>query len=120
MTQETKNTQDELKDKAREIWLAGLGLFSSAEEEGTKLFNQFLDKGKELMKKGEEIEKKGKEKLNLESTLDDISSFMKDKLNTAFETIGVSTHSEVKDLTEKVDKLTASVAELAEKLEKSK
>ncbi len=118
MKEELKNTQDEIKDKAREIWLAGLGLFSSAEEEGTKLFNQFLDKGKDLMKKGEEVEKKGKEKLNIETTLDDISNFMKDKLNTAFETIGVSSHSEVKDLTAKVDKLTESVAELAEKLGK--
>ena len=44
----TQNVQEVITEKAREIWLAGLGVFSTVEEEGSKLFNKFLENGKEL------------------------------------------------------------------------
>ena len=123
--------KESAKDKGREIWLAGLGVFSTVEEEGAKLFNKFIEKGKELEKRGEDLEKKAREtvgkfekkakdKVESLGTLEDLANFVEEKLNVAFEKIGVSSHSEVKDLTEKVDKLSASVAELTEKISEEK
>ncbi|MFQ5584606.1 MAG: phasin family protein [Calditrichia bacterium] len=121
----------EIRDKGREIWLAGLGVFSTVEEEGAKLFNKFIEKGKELEKKGENIEKKAREKVGefekkakdtVDSlgTFDDLANFVEEKLSGAFEKIGVSSSAEVKELSEKVDKLSDKVAALMEKLEEEK
>ncbi len=109
--------QGEVTDKAREIWLAGLGIFSTVEEEGAKLFNKFLEKGKELEAKGEALEKKAKDKVSSISTLDDVSKFVEEKVNLALETMGISSHAEVRQLSEKVDKLAANVEILAKKLD---
>jgi len=114
-----KQPQEVVAEKAREIWLAGLGVFSTIEEEGTKLFNRFVEKGKDMEKKGEEIQKKAKDKVTSLGTIDDISKFFEDKLNAVFDSLGVSSSSDVKDLSEKVDKLTATVNNLSKKLEDS-
>ncbi len=119
-------------DKAREIWLAGLGAFSMIEEEGEVLFNKMKDQGKQLEEKGEEFFNKMKEKgqelegkgekleKKAKAKLDEIPNlfnYVEDAMTTAFEKVGVASHKEMQDLTEKVDKLTEIVAVLAKKLD---
>ena len=43
-----------LRDTAQQIWLAGLGAFALAEEEGGKLFRSLVHKGETLEQKGME------------------------------------------------------------------
>ncbi len=120
-TNQQKESQEVITDKAREIWLAGLGIFSTIEEEGTRLFNKFVEKGKELEDRGAKLQEKAKAKVESIGAVDDITKFLEEKVNQAFQTLGVSSHSEVKELTEKVDQLTKTVEALAKKLdEKSK
>ncbi len=124
----TKETTiiDELNLRAREIWLTGLGMASFIEEEGTKLYKTVVEKRDELSKKGETLEKKGKEKIDSitdfftekKKDIPEPKSFLGDKLNSAFEVIGVSSHKEVKELSKKVDKLAANIAIISEKLSK--
>ncbi len=124
---ETKDIQHELTDRAREVWLAGLGALASVEEEGSKLYNT-------LVKKGEDFESKGKEKVD--SVLDSVSDNYKkvekqftdvfSKAEDGFDEsvakvvkgLGVPTQDEVTNLTKKVEKLTRKVEELSDKLEK--
>jgi len=119
-------------DKAREIWLAGLGAFSMIEEEGEVLFdkmkkegqklegkgeeffNKMKEKGQELEGKGAEFEKKAKAKID---EIPNPLTYVEGAMNTAFEKFGVASHKEMHDLTEKVDKLTEIVAVLAKKLD---
>ncbi len=136
MTTQKNNytAKESLSDKAREIWLAGLGLFSTIEEEGERMFNRFLERGKELEEKGESFEKRAKERWDsfqsyFTERTDKMAEEFKQKLNESFPTVieeklqaalesfGVSSRSEVKELHEKVDKLTKAVAELSKKLE---
>ncbi len=136
VTQKAEKVQKSLAESARDIWLAGLGLFSTLEEEGEKLFNSFLEKGKDLEEKGESFEKRAKEKVDSFQTYfaertDKVTDEFKKKLNESFptvieekfqsalETFGVSSHNEVRELNKKVDKLTKAVADLAGKLDKS-
>ena len=47
MNETTKNLQDELKESAHRIWLAGLGALAAAGEEGTNVFDRHVDRGRE-------------------------------------------------------------------------
>lgn len=114
--------QGELSEKSRDIWLAGLGVFSVAEEEGSKLYKDFLERGKDLVKRGEDIEKKGKDfakegQKEVTERVDDAIKFVEERFNTAMDSIGFTSKDEVKDLSAKVDKLTATVENLTKKLQ---
>lgn len=137
MTTAQKNAQQALgglTDKARDIWLAGLGVFSTIEEEGERLFNQFLEKGKDLESRGETFEKKAKEKVeSLTAYVSERSSkiteevtarvntlvppIVEEKFQSALESFGIPTRNEVRALNEKVDKLNQSLEDLSKKLE---
>jgi poly(hydroxyalkanoate) granule-associated protein len=119
-TAKSKSFSDMVNESAREIWLAGLGTFSVVEKEGTKLFNEFIKKGKELEGKGEKLEKDMKSKFESASKKDEIGRFIEDNMHKAFETFGIATNSEVKDLTKKVDKLSENVAALSKSLSEKK
>lgn len=117
---------EQLSERAREIWLAGLGALASVEEEGSKLYQN-------LVKKGEDFE--GKSKEQVDSVLDSVSENYKkvekqfsdafSKAEDTFEEsvakvvkgLGVPTQDEVSSLTKKVDKLTRKVEDLSDKLE---
>jgi len=47
-----KKLQDDLKDSAHRIWLAGLGALAAAEQEGTKVFNRLVDRGRDVESRG--------------------------------------------------------------------
>jgi poly(hydroxyalkanoate) granule-associated protein len=51
----TKSWQDEVRESAHKIWLAGLGALAVAEQEGSKLFS-------ELVQQGEKYEGEAKER----------------------------------------------------------
>ena len=44
-----------VKDSAQQIWLAGMGAFSQAREEGTKVFEALVKEGMNLQKKTQGI-----------------------------------------------------------------
>jgi poly(hydroxyalkanoate) granule-associated protein len=124
---------------SREIWLAGLGVFSTMEEEGEKLFKkfvekgkemeEFVEKGKEMEEKGETFEKRAKEKVGsmtsyveektgkLTKDVATLPGYVEEKLKTALNKFGASSHSQVKELNDKVDQLTEKVNELIKNIE---
>lgn len=124
-----KKLQNEITGKSREIWLAGLGVFSTMEEEGEKLFKKFVEKGKEMEEKGEAFEKKAKEKVGsmtsyveektgkLTKDVATLPGYVEEKLKTALNKFGASSHSQVKELNDKVDQLTEKVNELIKNIE---
>jgi poly(hydroxyalkanoate) granule-associated protein len=116
-----KDMEKNVTDKAREIWLAGLGALASAKDEGVRLYDS-------LVEKGEEFEKKGKKEI--ESLVDSVKTMAKDTENkvtskvseTLDETVkqvldrfDIPSRDEVKTLIEKVEALTKKVEELSKK-----
>ena len=117
MMKKAKDVQHEVVDNAHKVWLAGLGAFAVAEEEGAK----FL---KNLMEKGEDIESKTKDQLDkakgaasgvkavAESYWGAIGQTVDDTVTKAFDRIGVPTKDEFKALNKKVSDLTKAVENL--------
>jgi len=115
-----------VKESASQIWLAGLGAFSKAQEEGSKVFDALVREGLSIQRKTQAAaEEKISEASNkMASMATDISSKASgqwDKLETIFEErvsramkkLGVPTAREIDALAARVDELNRSVARLA-------
>ncbi len=130
---------EELAERARDIWLAGLGALSMVEEEGTKLFNTLVEKGEAWEKEGRKQLGAAKEKLDearekVETAVGDaaaktgkitdlddvIFAAVEDTVEKVLQRLGVPTHAEVKDLAGKVEKLSKEVVALAMVIERGK
>lgn len=111
MSDATKNLQDELRESAHRIWLAGLGALSSAGEEGTKMFDRLVDRGREYETKGRDEARKQYE--GAKSTTDELWNTWSGKLDeavtSALHRMGVPSRDEIRNLTQRVEELNAKV-----------
>src|SRR5512146_3038625 len=104
-----------IKESAHDIWLAGLGAFALAGEEGGRLF-------KSLVKKGEGMEKLNKARINkLADRVDGLKGDARHAMarvktpieagmTNAMHRLGVPTRKEIATLTKRVEELTRVVA----------
>ncbi|MGM0586972.1 MAG: phasin family protein [Bacteroidota bacterium] len=114
---------DEVAERSRDIWLAGLGAFATVEEEGNKLFNTLVTRGKEREEKGkeqiDEVYKKLEERQKkVTSGVDDMLEKVEGRVEDVLTKFGVPKRKEVKELTDKVDALSERVSKLVEQMEK--
>ncbi len=114
MSESTKNLQDELKESAHRIWLAGLGALSAAGEEGGKMFDRLVDRGREYENKGRDEAKKQYE--GAKSSAEDLWNTWSEKLDEsvtkALHRMGVPSRDEIRNLTKRVEELNAKVETL--------
>ena len=114
-----------VKDSAQQIWLAGLGAFSKAQEEGGKVFDALVKEGVSLQRKTQAVaeEKIGEVTNKMSGMAGDVSAKAGqhwDKLETIFEErtakalakLGVPSAKDVAALTKRLDELSAKVAGL--------
>ncbi len=118
--------QEDVVERSRDIWFAGLGAFATIEEEGTKFFNNLVEKGKEREEKGKkrlegiskDIEDK-RDDLRKEwnSRMEDTLKMLEEKFEGVLDRMGIPTRKEVQELINKVDKLSDRVSTLSKKME---
>jgi poly(hydroxyalkanoate) granule-associated protein len=114
-----------VKESAQQIWLAGLGAFSKAQEEGSKVFDALVKQGLELQRKTQSVaeERFSEATGRMTSMANDISSKASgqwDKLETIFEDrvakslnkLGVPSARDIAALSARIDELTKSVQKL--------
>lgn len=114
-----------VKESAQHIWLAGLGAFAKAQEEGQKLFGALMKEGKTLQKRtlnatGDKVGKVSGQVSELAEQLQKQAAGTWDKLETVFEQrveraldrLGMPSRKEIAELTEKVKQLTDAVSQL--------
>lgn len=114
-----------VKASAQQIWLAGMGAFAKAQEEGGKVFEALVKEGMTLQKKtqGMAEDKIGEVTGKMTAMADTVTSKAGqnwDKLEAIFEQrtakamgkLGVPTAKDVDALVKRVDALTAQVAKL--------
>jgi len=114
-----------VKDSAQQIWLAGLGAFSKAQEEGSKVFDTLVKEGLAIQRK---TQANAEEKINdATSRMSDMASDLQskagnrwDKLENIFEErvakalgkLGVPLARDVSALAERIDLLDQQVSKL--------
>jgi len=113
-----KEQEGEISESVHRVWLAGLGALSAAEDEGTKLFNSLVARGR----KYERTMKKPVDKATGEvkrtvkdvrgragKTVKKIERAFDDQIDSALRRIGVPTRKEIAALSRKVEKLTQAI-----------
>lgn len=114
-----------IRESAQQIWLAGLGAFSKAQEEGGKVFETLVKEGLTIQRKTQSA---AEERINeatsrVSHMASDISSKAAgqwDKLETLFEErvakalgkLGVPSARDIEGLLERIDSLTSQVQSL--------
>lgn len=115
-----------VKDSAQQIWLAGLGAFSKAQEEGSKVFESLVKEGLSMQRKTQTA---AEDKINeatsrMTSMANDIGARAAgkwDKLETIFEdrvgkalsTLGVPSAHDVQALSARISALEKSLGKTA-------
>jgi poly(hydroxyalkanoate) granule-associated protein len=114
-----------VKESAQQIWLAGLGAFSKAQEEGGKVFDALVREGQSLQKRTQNVaeERLSEATTRMASMATDLSnkaSGQWDKLETIFEDrvsramkkLGVPSSRDIDALVDRIEELQRTVASL--------
>lgn len=113
-TTTNKDLQDDLKESAHRIWLAGLGALAAAGEEGTRMFNRLVDRGRDFETKGrvEFSNQVNQATSTVSSTWDSLTDRIDEAITSALHRMGVPTRDEIHTLTQRVEELNAKVEAL--------
>ena len=115
-----------VKESASQIWLAGLGAFSKAQEEGSKVFDSLVREGLSIQRKTqaaaeEKISEATARMATMASGLSERATGQWDKLETIFEErvsralkkLGVPTAKDIDALIARIDELNRNVSRLS-------
>jgi poly(hydroxyalkanoate) granule-associated protein len=98
-------------DSATQIWLAGLGAFSKAQDEGTKIFESLVKEGERVQKHARGVAETTVADVRdrAADTWDKLEDVFEDRVSRAMAKLSVPTKKDVEALRAKVEELTAAV-----------
>jgi poly(hydroxyalkanoate) granule-associated protein len=112
-------------DSSHHVWLAGVGAFARAQEEGTKFFDKLVRQGESIERMTRQVaadtaaaargaaSAKAKEMQEMAGgTWDKLEQVFEERVERALGKLGVYTQSDVRKLADRVDALSAAVNEL--------
>lgn len=105
-----RKAQRDLKESAQKIWLAGLGALTVAEEEGVRMFDGLVERGREWEGRGKERVDKARSRV--EHAVDDVEERIDERVSKVMHRLGVPTRDEIHRLTRKVEELNAKIERL--------
>ena len=114
-----------VKDSAQQIWLAGLGAFSRAQEEGSKVFEALVKEGVSIQRKTqaateEKIAEATSKMTGLASDIqakagnrwDKLENIFEERVAKALSKLGVPSTSELNALTARIDQLEKNLQQM--------
>ncbi len=108
-------------DSAQSIWLAGLGAFSRAQNEGGKVFEVLVEQGKKLQQSAKDVgeQVRGTAANTVEGAVnkaqgqwDKLEHVFEERVSRSLNRLGVITSKDLEDLTKQVADLSDSVRKL--------
>ena len=122
-----------VKESAQQIWLAGLGAFAKAQEEGTKVFDSLVKEGMSIQRKTQAAaEEKISEATNRMATMatdisskasgqwDKLENIFEDRVSKALNKLGVPSAKDIEVLIARIDELNRNVSKLSAKTAETK
>ena len=119
-----------VKESAQQIWLAGLGAFAKAQEEGGKVFEALVKEGTSIQRKTQAAaEEKISEATNRMATMatdisskasgqwDKLENIFEERVSKALNKLGVPSAKDIDVLIARIEELNRNVAKLSAKSE---
>lgn len=105
-----------VKESAQQIWLAGLGAFAKAQEEGGKVFDALVKEGESIQAKTRKMtdEKIADVAGKATGTWDRLEQVFEDRVARALGSLGVPSKQDIDRLSKRVVDLSAAVQALTE------
>lgn len=113
---------DAMKDSAQHIWLAGLGAFTKAQQEGGKMFDTLVQEGLTMQRKAQTVagEKFAETSTKMSRMAEDLSSravgqwdklegLFEDRVARALHSLGMPTSQELHEIHKRLDALERQV-----------
>ena len=117
-----------VKESAQQIWLAGLGAFAKAQEEGGKVFESLVKEGTAIQRKTQAAaEEKISEATSRMATMatdissrasgqwDKLENIFEDRVSKALNKLGVPSAKDIEVLIARIDELNRNVSKLSAK-----
>ncbi len=103
-----------IRDSAQQIWLAGLGAYAKAQEEGNKVFDALVREGETIQAKTRKVaeDKVAEMAAKATGTWDKLEQVFENRVSKALNSLGVPTKADIDDLAQRVAALTAEVEKL--------
>ena len=114
-----------VKESAQQIWLAGLGAFAKAQEEGTKVFDSLVKEGMSIQRKTQTAaEQRISEATNRMATMatdlsskasgqwDKLENIFEDRVSKVLNMLGVRSSKDIDALVARIDELNRNVSKL--------
>jgi poly(hydroxyalkanoate) granule-associated protein len=112
----------DLRKYTQQIWLAGLGAFSRAEEEGGKLFDNLVKVGEDLESKTREIadtavgEVRGRVMEKATDTRERVEKAFDDRITNTLTRLGLPSQRDLDQINRRLDVLTEMIQGLQDQL----
>ena len=127
-TQDAAHLAGTVKESASQIWLAGLGAFAKAQEEGGKVFDTLVKEGLSIQRKTQAAaEEKISDATNRMAHMatdisskasgqwDKLENIFEDRVSKALNKLGVPSAKDIDALITRIDELNRNVAKLSAK-----
>ncbi|MCK0105612.1 phasin family protein [Marinobacter sp. S0848L] len=110
-----------IKDSARQIWLAGLGAYTKAEEDAGKFFERLVQEGEQLESKtrgvvGKQIrtveDRVGEVRERATGTWDKLEHMFDQRVSGALRRLGIHRKEDIQALESRIEYLEAELAKL--------
>ena len=103
-----------IRDSAQQIWLAGLGAFAKAQQEGNKVFDALIREGEAIQKKTRKVteDKVSEMAAKATGTWDKLEQVFENRVARSLNSLGVPTKDDVTQLAKRVAELKAEVEKL--------
>src|SRR5258706_11811600 len=114
-----------VKESAQQIWLAGLGAFSKAQEEGAKVFEALVKEGKGIEAKTRKMTESRVSEMSdqvskaaqnastkANAAWDKLEQVFEDRVSRSLNRLGVPTKQDIASLSKQVAELNAAVKSL--------
>jgi len=103
-----------IRESAQQIWLAGLGAFAKAQEEGNRVFDALIREGEAIQKRTRKIteDKVTEMAARATGTWDKLEQVFESRVARSLNSLGVPTKDDVAQLAKRVAELKAEVEKL--------
>ena len=111
-----KDMSQRMKDSAQHIWLAGLGAFAKAQEEGSKVFENLVKEGSHLQQTTQQAQAKmteAAEKVGQMASgqMDKLETIFEERVAKALKSMGLPSAEDLAALQARVEQLEKQLAE---------